>query len=249
MRTFRLWHLRAQYAGARRLFQRRKSAVGRGLGRQRWRGAWPSWRVRGLLARNGYTSNSRRCPGGLQSIRVGSMRSVRCPERSSPIWHGPTNMHRIERHGARRGAISGSAPPPGHGSAMTDCRPWMSLFFSYRCRFPKTPRSGCLVASSEASMSLCHLLRRQPVHCPMAGICGSRNTPRPRSRLLKRSARPARPRIWLDNDTDTFEQVAASRGVVTVNSSVGIQAFYFDKPVVVCGQTFWSIPGNRDTGA
>ena len=56
-------------------------------------------------------------------------------------------------------------------------------------------------------------------------------------------------RIWLDNDTDTFEQVAASRGVVTVNSSVGIQAFYFDKPVVVCGQTFWSIPRNRDTGA
>ena len=50
-------------------------------------------------------------------------------------------------------------------------------------------------------------------------------------------------RIWLDNDTDTFEQVAASRGVVTVNSSVGIQAFYFDKPVVVCEQTFWAIPG------
>ena len=50
-------------------------------------------------------------------------------------------------------------------------------------------------------------------------------------------------RIWLDNDTDTFAQVAASRGVVTINSSVGIQAFYFDKPVVVCGQTFWAIPG------
>ena len=32
------------------------------------------------------------------------------------------------------------------------------------------------------------------------------------------------------------------RGVVTVNSSVGIQAFYFDKPVVVCGQTYWAIP-------
>ncbi len=50
-------------------------------------------------------------------------------------------------------------------------------------------------------------------------------------------------RIWLDNDNDTFAQVAASRGVVTVNSSVGIQAFYFDKPVVVCGPAFWAIPG------
>lgn len=49
-------------------------------------------------------------------------------------------------------------------------------------------------------------------------------------------------RIFLDNCSDTFAQVAASRGVVTVNSSVGIQAFYFDKPVVVCGQTFWAIP-------
>ena len=49
-------------------------------------------------------------------------------------------------------------------------------------------------------------------------------------------------RVWLDNDTDTFAQVASSRGVVTVNSSVGLQAFYFDKPVVVCGRAFWGIP-------
>ena len=172
------------------------SAAGRPspwLGAPAMEGVWPSWKVHGLLVRDGYTSNSRRCPGGLRSTRAVSMRSVRCPERSSPIWHGPTNMHPIERHGARRGATSGSAPPPGHGSAMTDCHPWMSLSFSYRYRFPMTLRSGYLVASSRASVSLFHPLRRQPVHCPMAGICGSRNTPRPRSRLPKRSAQPVRP--------------------------------------------------------
>ncbi len=49
--------------------------------------------------------------------------------------------------------------------------------------------------------------------------------------------------IHLDNATDTFAQVAASRGVITVNSSVGLEAMFFDKPVVACGNCFWSIPG------
>lgn len=50
-------------------------------------------------------------------------------------------------------------------------------------------------------------------------------------------------RVVLDNDTDSFAQVAASRGVVTLNSSMGLQAFFFDKPVVTLGQAFFSIPG------
>jgi capsular polysaccharide export protein len=50
-------------------------------------------------------------------------------------------------------------------------------------------------------------------------------------------------RVVLDNDTDSFAQVAASRGVITLNSSMGLQAFFFDKPVVTLGQAFFSIPG------
>lgn len=50
-------------------------------------------------------------------------------------------------------------------------------------------------------------------------------------------------RIVLDNGTDTFAQVAASRGVITVNSSVGLEAMWFDKPVITCGQAFWALPG------
>ncbi|MFM2390143.1 MAG: hypothetical protein RLZZ437_1698 [Pseudomonadota bacterium] len=50
-------------------------------------------------------------------------------------------------------------------------------------------------------------------------------------------------RVVLDNDTDSFAQLVASRGVVTLNSSMGLQAFFHDKPVVVLGQAFWALPG------
>lgn len=50
-------------------------------------------------------------------------------------------------------------------------------------------------------------------------------------------------RVVLDNATDTFAQVAASRGVITVNSSVGLEAMWYDTPVVACGQAFWALEG------
>ena len=50
-------------------------------------------------------------------------------------------------------------------------------------------------------------------------------------------------RVALDNVTDTFTQVAASKGVITINSSVGLEAAWFDKPVIACGQAFWALDG------
>lgn len=50
-------------------------------------------------------------------------------------------------------------------------------------------------------------------------------------------------RLRVDNQTDTFAQVRASLGVVTINSSVGLQAFFYDKPVIVLGEAFFAIPG------
>ncbi|MDR0808589.1 MAG: capsular biosynthesis protein [Gemmobacter sp.] len=50
-------------------------------------------------------------------------------------------------------------------------------------------------------------------------------------------------RAVLDNATDSFAQVAASRGVVTLNSSMGLQAFFHDKPVVTLGRAFFNLPG------
>jgi capsular polysaccharide export protein len=46
-------------------------------------------------------------------------------------------------------------------------------------------------------------------------------------------------RIRIDNDTNTMHQVAHAQAVLTINSSVGLQAFYFNKPVIVLGQAFY----------
>ncbi len=46
-------------------------------------------------------------------------------------------------------------------------------------------------------------------------------------------------RCYLSNHEDTFEQVRASQGVVTVNSSVGLQSFAYEKPVCVLGHAFY----------
>lgn len=50
-------------------------------------------------------------------------------------------------------------------------------------------------------------------------------------------------RVVVDNATDTFAQVAAARAVVTLNSSVGLQAFFHDRPVIVLGEALFRIPG------
>lgn len=57
------------------------------------------------------------------------------------------------------------------------------------------------------------------------------------------------PRVVLDNSSDTFDLVARSSGVVTVNSSVGLEAMFFDRPVIACGQCFWAIPGVAEIAA
>jgi capsular polysaccharide export protein len=50
-------------------------------------------------------------------------------------------------------------------------------------------------------------------------------------------------RVILDNANDSFAQITAARGVVTLNSSMGLQAFFHDKPVVTLGRAFWALPG------
>lgn len=49
--------------------------------------------------------------------------------------------------------------------------------------------------------------------------------------------------VVLDNTTDTFEQVKRAELILTVNSSVGLEAMFYDKPVVACGDCFWAIDG------
>lgn len=50
-------------------------------------------------------------------------------------------------------------------------------------------------------------------------------------------------RLVVDNQTDTFAQVRASQGVITINSSVGLQAMFDERPVITLGQAFFAIEG------
>lgn len=50
-------------------------------------------------------------------------------------------------------------------------------------------------------------------------------------------------RFVVDNETDSFVQMQASQGLITVNSSMGLQAFLHDVPVLVTGQAFWTLDG------
>lgn len=48
------------------------------------------------------------------------------------------------------------------------------------------------------------------------------------------------PRLILDNESDTGALIENAEGVVTVNSSVGLEAFLFNKPVITLGQALYS---------
>lgn len=65
----------------------------------------------------------------------------------------------------------------------------------------------------------------------------------PLGALLDEMVRRHGDRVVVDNITDTFHQVDCARAVVTLNSSVGLQAFFFGKPVIVLGLAFFRIPG------
>lgn len=47
----------------------------------------------------------------------------------------------------------------------------------------------------------------------------------------------------VDNATNTMQQAAHARAVLNVNSSVGLQAFFYDKPVLVLGHAFYAFDG------
>lgn len=50
-------------------------------------------------------------------------------------------------------------------------------------------------------------------------------------------------KIYVDNQTDTIDLIKLSQGVITVNSSVGLEAMLFEKAVISCGDCFWALDG------
>jgi len=67
--------------------------------------------------------------------------------------------------------------------------------------------------------------------------------PSARQSLARRIAETSGGRVVIDNETNTMEQVEASRAVITINSSVGFESLFFNKPVIVLGHAFYDVKG------
>ncbi len=90
----------------------------------------------------------------------------------------------------------------------------------------------------------CSALGAAALHLPQGWHLRVKEHPSARQSLSKTLAPLlASGRVILDNATDSFCQVAACRGVVTLNSSMGLQALFYDKPVLVLGQAFFAQSG------
>lgn len=50
-------------------------------------------------------------------------------------------------------------------------------------------------------------------------------------------------RLVVDNTTDTFDQVRAAQGVVTINSSLALESMILNKPVITTGQAYFAKAG------
>lgn len=84
-------------------------------------------------------------------------------------------------------------------------------------------------------------------HLPAGWRVVFREHPSDRTGNAEQLSRLVGPRVAVDNATDTFELVRRSEGVVTVNSSVGMQALLFGRPVLVLGRANYTVPGVAET--
>jgi len=84
---------------------------------------------------------------------------------------------------------------------------------------------------------------RAAQHLPAGWRVVFREHPSDRMGNAEQLGRLVGPRVAVDNATDTFELVRRSEGVVTVNSSVGMQALLFGKPVLALGRANYAVPG------
>ena len=228
MRAFKMWQLRAQYSGARRLFRCRKSAVAV---------AW----------------------GGNDGGRMAFMEGARAAgARRLYLEHSPVpGRITVDPRGVgARSSLPRTIEPytAWADKFMPDLKAWRAerrgirqrAKIRFRVNEEGTPRPNApflfvpLQIPCDAFVSV---LASAAAWLPDGWYLRLKEHPSTRTSAAERIREADPDRIFLDNYSDTFAQVAESRGVVTFNSSVGIQAFYFDKPVVVCGPAYWAIPG------
>ncbi len=242
MRTFKLWHLRAQYAGARRLFQRRGSAVavawgGSDGGRMAFmEGARAAGAQRLYLELAPLPGRITVDPRGVNAL-------CSLPRTLEPYlaW---ADKHAPDRKAWRKAQSDIRQRTVSRLRVSDDGLPPLDEPFLFvPLQVPNDAQLRLFGGEFKSVDDFVSSLASAASSLPEGWHLRLKEHPSTQVSVVEAIRAASTSRIWLDNDTDTFAQVAASRGVVTVNSSVGIQALYFDKPVVVCGQTYWAIPG------
>lgn len=91
--------------------------------------------------------------------------------------------------------------------------------------------------------SLIDVLAKASEHLPEGWHLRVKEHPSARDSFAEKLQGLSSGKFRIDNETNTFEQVAASKAVLNVNSSVGLQAFFFDKPVIALGHAFYAFDG------
>ncbi len=91
--------------------------------------------------------------------------------------------------------------------------------------------------------TLIDVVARAAEHLPAGWRVVFREHPSDKVGNAAQLSRVVGPRVAVDNTTDTFQLVRRSQGVVTVNSSVGLQALLLGRPVLVLGRANYAVPG------
>ncbi|MCF2872465.1 capsular biosynthesis protein [Octadecabacter sp. G9-8] len=145
-------------------------------------------------------------------------------------WHGLRD-HITQRPSDQARAAAGDLPPLGDPFVFVALQtPGDSQLRLFGGAFPTV--EGFVAACIEAAH-----------HLPDGWHMRIKEHPTAPTDLAAAFAAKGDARVFLDNDTNTFDQVRAARAVATVNSSVGLEAMMFEKPVIACGQAFWAIDG------
>ena len=240
MRELNLWLLQRQYTGSLQHFQAEPNAIAvcwNGLNGTRhvFMQAAKDAGLRRLFFELSPLPNSITVdPRGVNFAN--SLPRTIAPYHAWAAAHGPVDWHHIKSAITQRAATN--TPP-----STPDCPPLSENFIFVPLQTPGDSQLRLfggnfqtidafvttLIAASNSLPEGWHLrLKDHPTSASTAGEL-----------LQNKGDAP----IYLDNTTNTFDQVKAARAVMTVNSSVGLEAMFFDKPVIACGQCFWAIDG------
>ncbi|MCQ0969162.1 hypothetical protein MLD63_01765 (plasmid) [Paracoccus sp. TK19116] len=93
---------------------------------------------------------------------------------------------------------------------------------------------------------LVEVLARASLSLPKGWHLRLKPHPNARGDLARLVDRHPNARMVIDRTTNSLDQLKASRGVITVNSAMGIEAFFFDKPVIVLGDSYYGGLGRTE---